>query len=724
MERDAHSLREDLYRVVQHYAELSQLAKKGEVDPLGQIGKILKKTAPYLLLVLRDLLPGLERGELTYHEALHTLIREAQKFPDQQVLLDSRQEIQKIEATQRIFMYAVKWLDDPSNQKPSGQEVEMVRKKLIELNEKYRKRYTPSDQETTTLIPCFFVKQETESHEVALSRMADLVRRALLELHHLMLDFEPEKRFLFFGSNTRKEVEDDLMHLAWFLFRSGYSVDRIASGYFKDAIAEFLNTKLIDYLISTFKDLDTLHGVSHHLAVICLLDFGSFYEIPNDYCDLDDAKEVAARIKFIRSKNRRGWRLLKNLSDLHKLYSDHPQGRIADGLLLCRYYRAFGDYHGGHRHKDPRGGMAVTLYKPRVDREAIEKQAEQDVKESGRCFSSKTQDEMAGLVKLIMDSLYDPGRVKGKRVKILGDISSGAMGMVSVGIFNNKIVALKKVKSQIAPALGDPIALLEYEAAIHARVQMPEEHPYVVEYYGLVEQDGEKILINGYHPNDNLTQLVERNWTAKYKPPFSTESRLTLATMEVVINQLLESLRAFRERGVVHRDLKTDNILYLVDAEERVNRLKIIDFGVGLAIGPGATEDLFRGKVVGTFAYMAPEQARGKSVFQSDLYSAGAIFTVLLTGKLPMIFPKAKTRQDLVNQILRIEKEPRPALTDLNPLLAKNTILEQMAVTVERMMDLNPLRRPNIEEVQEAFDGLFDYAGAEKHAISIFYQRG
>jgi len=331
---------------------------------------------------------------------------------------------------------------------------------------------------------------------------------------------------------------------------------------------------------------------------------------------------------------------------------------------------------------------------------------------------------MAGLVRLIMDSLHEPAKVKGKKVKVLGDISSGAMGKVSIGIFQEKIVALKKVKAQIAPGLGDPVALLEYEAALHARVQTPDQHPCVVEYYGLLEQDGEKLLMNGYHPNDNLTQLVERNWAERYKPPFSTRSKLTLANMEVLVNQLLSCLRVLRQKGVVHRDLKTDNVLYLVDEDEMVNQLKVIDFGVALALGPGAVEDLFKGKVVGTFSYMAPEQAKGRSVFQSDLYSVGAIFTVLLCGKLPMIFPKTKTRHELVQQILRIEKEPRPKLIELNPLLKKKTVLEHMAATVDRMLELDPSTRPNIEEVQSAFDGLFQYLGDEKHSLSIFYHKG
>jgi serine/threonine-protein kinase len=373
---------------------------------------------------------------------------------------------------------------------------------------------------------------------------------------------------------------------------------------------------------------------------------------------------------------------------------------------------------------DKRGQAAVEIYKPRLDRSEMEKKAEQDLNEAGQGYSTKTREEMAGLIKLIVESLADPSKVKGKKVKVLGDISSGAMGKVSIGIYENRIAAIKRVKTQATASLGDPVALLQYEAALHARVQHPEQHPCIVEYFGLIEQDGERLLLNGYHPTDNLTQLVERNWLVKYQPPFTTESKLSLAVLEIVINQLLECLRLFRAKGIVHRDLKTDNVLYMVDENDDLCQIKVIDFGVGLALGQGAMQDLFRGKVVGTFSYMAPEQARGKSVYQSDLYSVGAIFTVLLTGKLPMVFPKTRSRSDLVKQIYRIEKEPRPKLTTLNPYLKKNTTLEHLAETVQAMLDLDPMRRPNVEECQAAFDGVFQHIGDEKYRISVFYHRG
>jgi serine/threonine protein kinase len=218
--------------------------------------------------------------------------------------------------------------------------------------------------------------------------------------------------------------------------------------------------------------------------------------------------------------------------------------------------------------------------------------------------------------------------------------------------------------------------------------------------------------------------LVEKNWTAKFKPPLSTQSYLTLATLEVVIDQLLECLARFRARGIVHRDLKTDNVLYMVDENENVNRIKVIDFGVSLAVGADLVEDVFRGKVVGTFSYMAPEQVRGKSSFESDLYSVGAIITVLLAGKLPMVFPKVVSRQDLAKQIKRVEGEPRPRLVTLNPRLQKDKILHELAEVTESMLALDPLARPSIEQARQEYKRVFGRLGRNKASVSVFYHRG
>jgi hypothetical protein len=724
MDKDAGSLREELFRVIQHYSELSAKAKHGPIDPRSQIARILKSRFPYLLVVLQELLPLLEKDQMTYFEVLYNLIREAQQFSDVETLRDSLEEMEKLESESRIFVYAIKWLEAKNHVRPSRDDLETIQKVLRDLNRKYRERYEPEADETTTLLPFVILQEKPEPEEVTIARMTGVVRRALHELHHLMVEREPNRRkFILFGKKKRDEVEDDIMRLAWFLFRCGFTVDRIATGYYKDLTADLLNRKITEYLIANIKKISSLIGVSSHLFLITLMDFGNIYEIPQDYVDIDDEKEAYARAKTIRSKNRRGGDLLEKLTELNALYATMTQGRLIQKFLQYRYYSAYGDYHGPHVYREPRTDEAVRVYKPAVDRDTRNRQAEEDIRESSQSFSSKTRDEMAEIIKLLMDSLESPDKVKGKHVKILGDISAGAMGKVSIGIYKNEIVALKMVKTDAPAVVGNPAELLLYEAEMNRRVQSPENHPNIVEYYGLVEQDEQKILINGYYPSDSLTLLVEKNWSEKYKPPFGTASKISLATLEVITNQLLDCLRRFRVCGIVHRDLKTDNVLYTVDENGNVNQVKIIDFGVALSTGEDAVDDLFAGKVVGTFSYMAPEQARGKASFESDLYSVGAILTVLLTGRLPMIFTRTKTRQELVRQILRIEKEPRPKLVDLNPWLKRYPVLENIAATVERMLELDRTKRATADEVQEQFDGVFQHLGEEKNDLHVFYEK-
>jgi hypothetical protein len=723
MESSPQSLREDLYRVINHYADLAKLARKGTVDPISQIGLILQRRLPYLLLIIRDLLPGLERGEITFNEALYTVIRAAQKFPDQEILLQSRDEIERVETEGRAFIYAVKWMDAHDQLRPNEKHQEQMIKILGDLNAKYRKLYAHLDDGRTTIVPCHVAREEGETAEMRLNRTADLVRRALLELHRFLVEHPPPSSFWnFFSQPSDKESEDELMMLANFLIRCGYSVDRMATGFFKERLSAFLNEKLLDNLIAGYEKVRSIQGLSNHLAILSVIDFGGFFELAMDYKDLEDPREIAKHAKIIKKKGRRGSELLLKLSKLHELYASLAQGMVARRFLLYRYQSAYGAYYGTNIQADPRSELAVRIYKPLLDRENMAKRADRELAEASKSLSTKTREEMAAIMQLLSDSLENPKRVRGIKVRILGEISSGAMGKVSLGIFRNRIVALKTVKTETPAAFGDPMALLEYEAAMHARVQEPEQHPYVVDYYGLIEQEGEKLLINSYHPNDSLTHLVEKNWTAKFKPPLETVSSVTLGALEVIITQLLDCLRLFREKGVVHRDLKTDNVLYMVDESERVSRIKVIDFGVAVSRGHSAIDDLFKGKVVGTFSYMAPEQSRGHSVFESDLYSVGAILTVVLTGKLPMVFPRAATREDLAKQILRVETEPRPKVTTLNPRLKKNSALEYIAETVDRMLELSPEDRPSIEDLQEAFGSVFQEMAPQKHSLSVYYE--
>ncbi len=728
---DASSLREQLYRVIQHYAELSAMARKGSVDPLAHMGRILQRRFPYLLLVIRDMLPLLARGHVTYYEVLFNIIREAQRFPDFRTIQESKKEIEKIEQEGKAFLFAVKWLDSKNHVRPALEELDRIQGVMMEMNDKYVKRYGHRAASGQPLVP-HHISKENEPADITFRRVGELVRRAVHQLFHLMVEHEYNRSLSFIFKGSRKEIEQDILKLAWFLFRCGYSVDWTAKGYYKEQLSAFLNERLLDYLIETREAVAGTQGLSMHLAMISLIDFGSFFELQKDYCSIDDRREVAQQLKILKTKKRRGAEILKKLHTLYKSYESTGHGVQAQRYLGYRYYSSCGSYYGERRPMDSMGPAAVKMYKRLVDKETVEKQTAKEIAESGPAYSSKTKEEMAALVKLIVDSLENPASVRGEKVKVLGEISSGGMGKVSIGIYNNMIVALKTVKADLGETADERVALLKYEAAIHSRVQTSErepgkvlppdqQHPSIVEYYGLVEQGGELIMINGYYPNDNLTALVQRNWSARPKSGPDSGPVITMRTFKHIVDQSLECLRHFRQKGVIHRDLKTDNILYMVDETGEANRIKIIDFGAGLAVGSGAEHDHFERKVVGTLSYMPPEQAKGKSLFQSDLYSLGAIFTVLLTGRVPIDVGVPKTRQELTKQLKRIRTEPRAKLATLSPWIRKHPELTPITKIVERMLDLDPLERPSVEQCLLGLDEGFASLGDDMDSMRISY---
>ncbi len=146
-------------------------------------------------------------------------------------------------------------------------------------------------------------------------------------------------------------------------------------------------------------------------------------------------------------------------------------------------------------------------------------------------------------------------------------------------------------------------------------------------------------------------------------PDFAAAADLTVlngpmrvARLQEVLTQVCSGLAYVHSRGLVHRDLKPSNILVDVDGDAR-----IMDFGLCKALADAA-EVTDAGRVVGTYRYMAPEQAAGERVDQrADLYSLGVILYELLTGRPPFL---ARHPLDLWKELM--ETEP-PPVASLNP---------------------------------------------------------
>jgi hypothetical protein len=159
--------------------------------------------------------------------------------------------------------------------------------------------------------------------------------------------------------------------------------------------------------------------------------------------------------------------------------------------------------------------------------------------------------------------------------------------------------------------------------------------PYVAQCYSAERLDGVPYLVTEYVPGPSLAQRLLTD-----RPGVSQSLEL--------VRQLAEGLAAVHACGLLHRDIKPGNIILADDGRPR-----LVDFGLAAALGSDAL-----GKVSGTFAYMAPEQARGESERidpRTDLFGLGAVLYELLTGRPPY---RAKTPDLLWQAAARGEVVP------------------------------------------------------------------
>lgn len=209
--------------------------------------------------------------------------------------------------------------------------------------------------------------------------------------------------------------------------------------------------------------------------------------------------------------------------------------------------------------------------------------------------------------------------------KILDKIGSGGMGEVYLAEDTklDRRIALKVLPPELADSEERRTRFAREAKAIAAL-----NHPNIVTVHSVEEADGVHFITMEYVAGKTLSARLPKHG-------FSLRQFLDVAI------PLVKAVAAAHEHGITHRDLKPDNIV--VSAEGRV---KVLDFGLakpGTRAGSAAshsdlsTEQMTReGRILGTVAYMSPEQPEGKNVdARSDVFSLGVTFYEMLTGERP-----------------------------------------------------------------------------------------
>ncbi|WP_257454661.1 serine/threonine-protein kinase [Archangium lipolyticum] len=266
-------------------------------------------------------------------------------------------------------------------------------------------------------------------------------------------------------------------------------------------------------------------------------------------------------------------------------------------------------------------------------------------------------------------------------------IGIGGMGIVYRG--EQPLIGKKVAIKVLRPDVGDQSMYVE-RLLVEARAVNAIRHRGIIDIFSFGKMpDGRQYFVMEYLEGSPLDTWLD------LRGPLSVHEAIRLS------DEILDALTAAHEAGVIHRDLKPNNI-FLARQPGGGHYVKVLDFGLAkqLSNSPGLSQQTLHGLIIGTPEYMAPEQVRGDPVSpKTDLYAFGIILFQLLTGQRP--FTARAPMEYLVHHLEHTPPSPLELKPELPPALAK---------LVLRLLEKAPAARPSAEEVraslQEILDGL------------------
>jgi serine/threonine protein kinase/Tol biopolymer transport system component len=291
---------------------------------------------------------------------------------------------------------------------------------------------------------------------------------------------------------------------------------------------------------------------------------------------------------------------------------------------------------------------------------------------------------LAGAARMIFDeaaAIAMTGRtVGGYHLQTM--LGAGGMGEV-YRARDSKLGRDVAIKILPRAVTSEPARLARFER--EARMLAALNHQNICAIYGLEEADGVRFLI---------LELVEGGTLAER---IREHGRLPIPEALRIARQIVDALEAAHDKGIIHRDLKPANVSVTPDG-----MVKVLDFGIAKAVtadtadsdptllaaaGIGGTRE---GVILGTAAYMSPEQARGKAVDKrADIWAFGCVLYEMLTGRVPF---DGETASDTIGRIL--EREPDwSALPSATPVAIRRLLLRCLVKEAkQRLRDIGDAR--------------------------------
>jgi tetratricopeptide (TPR) repeat protein/predicted Ser/Thr protein kinase len=284
--------------------------------------------------------------------------------------------------------------------------------------------------------------------------------------------------------------------------------------------------------------------------------------------------------------------------------------------------------------------------------------SDQTLATGGQGWSVPAADGVVSNTALIQLS---PGTSIGSRYEIVRLLGQGGMGAVYQAHDKelDRQVAIKVIRADMA---ANPEILRRFKQELILARQIT--HKNVIRIFDLGQAEGIKFITMEYIEGENLQSVLRQ------------KKKLQPAEAATIIAQVCRALEAAHNEGVIHRDLKPQNIML-----DKSGRAFVMDFGIARSmLGDGMTQT---GVLIGTPDYMSPEQAKGQTLdARSDLFSTGIILYEMLSGQVPF------DADTTMGKLWKRTNEPARPLDELD-----KTIPQPLSDIVRKCLEIDPQKR-------------------------------